>query len=104
MYKNKNGNPKRSSRFICIKHLGENYLGAGIQRRGHQREKFHVKNLYCLHCKSISRCLEIRWCDTYDEIFDKAVELKEEYYPENQENIKVESEVNYHGTDKRLCD
>lgn len=80
----------RSSRFLCIKHLGENYLGAGIQRGGHQREKFHVKNLYCLHCKSISRCLEIRWCDTYEEVYDKAVELRQEYYPEKLENIKVE--------------
>ena len=35
------GNPKRVSRFICCKHLGENYIGSGIQRYGHQREKFH---------------------------------------------------------------
>lgn len=92
----RNGNPKRSSRFICIKHLGENYLGAGIQRGGHQREKFHVKNLYCLHCKSISRCLEIRWCDTYEEVYNKAVELRAKYYPEEteneRENIKIERE------------
>lgn len=44
----KNGNPKKASRFICCKHMGENYLGQGIQRGGHQREKFHCKNLFCV--------------------------------------------------------
>lgn len=28
----RNGNSKRASRFLCIKHMGENYIGAGIQR------------------------------------------------------------------------
>ena len=92
MYKNKNGNPKRSSRFICLYHMGENQLGAGIQRTK-QREKFHVKDLYCPVCFKITKCTEIRWCDTYDEIFNKAVELREEYYPEETGNIKLEREV-----------
>lgn len=82
--------------------MGENQLGAGIQR-SKQREKFHVKDLWCPVCLSIRKCIEVRWCDTYDEIYDKAVELREEYYPEETENINVESEVDYYVTDKRLC-
>ena len=49
------GNPKRSSRFLCYKHLGENYIGSGIQRYGHQREKFHCKDLFCLQCNEITK-------------------------------------------------
>ena len=77
----RNGNPKRSSRFLCVKHLGENYLGAGIQRGRKQREKYHIKDLYCLKCKEVTKCIEIRWCDIYDEVYEKAVEIREKYYP-----------------------
>lgn len=83
------GNPKYSSRFICIKHMGENYLGAGIQRGGKQREKWHIKDLYCVQCRTICKCIEVRWCDSYDEVYNKAIKLRSEYYSVNIENICI---------------
>lgn len=78
----RNGNSKRASRFLCIKHMGENYIGAGIQR-SNQREKWHVKDLYCMFCKCITKNMEIRWCDTYEEIYNKAINVRNKYYKEN---------------------
>lgn len=90
------GTPKRASRFLCIKHMGENFLGAGIQRGKRQREKYHIKDLYCPICGSIEKCIEIRWCDTYEDVYNKAMKIREEYYIE-------ESECDEYGTNKRLC-
>lgn len=43
------GNPKRSSKFLCLNCMKINELGSGIQRGGHQREKWHIKDLvYCI--------------------------------------------------------
>ena len=75
------GNPKRSSRFICCKCLKENRLGSGIQR-ANQREKGHIKDLYCLQCQDTTKNLEVRYCDSFDEMMDKAEELHREYYSE----------------------
>ena len=92
MSRYKNGNPKRASRFICMKCMSENQL-AGIQRFGHQREKYHVKDLLCINpgCKCTTKNMEIRWCDTYDEIYERAVKERVNYYPEteNKFNRKV---------------
>lgn len=73
------GNPKKKSQFICLKHLGINHLGDGIQR-GNQREKGHVKDLYCTVCMEDVKCLEIRHCDWLEEMMDKAEKLHIEYY------------------------
>lgn len=73
------GNPKRSSVFICLSHLGINEVGNGIQRNN-QRKKGHVKDLYCLKCKNITKNLEVRYCDSFDEVLGKAKELHREYY------------------------
>ena len=62
--------------------MGENQLGAGIQR-GKQRGKFHIKDLYCPVCFNITKNIEIRWCDTYNEVYDKALEIMDKYYPKN---------------------
>lgn len=75
----KMGNPKKSSRFICLKHCGENFTGSGIQR-GKIRERFHIKDLYCPQCKEIVKNLEVRYCDDFEEIMNKAVELHKEIY------------------------
>lgn len=80
------GNPKRVSRFICCKHLGENYIGSGIQRYGHQREKFHCKDLFCLQCNEITKNLEIRWCDDYLEVYEMAQQIRSCYYTDKMEN------------------
>ena len=73
------GNPKRSSRFICLSHVGINEIGNGIQR-SNQREKYHVKDLFCTCCKQETKHIEIRHCDWMDEIIGKAKELHREYY------------------------
>lgn len=73
------GNPKKQSRFICLKCL---QVGIpGIQRKS-QREKFHVKDLFCLHCQIETKHIEIRHCDWTEEIMIKAEELHREYYSE----------------------
>ena len=73
------GNPKKSSQFICLSHVGINQIGSGIQRNN-QREKGHVKDLFCLQCQDITKNLEIRYCDSFAEMMDKAKELHREYY------------------------
>jgi hypothetical protein len=69
-----------------------NSCGSGIQRGGHQREKYHIKDLMCLHCKDmeITKNIEIRWCDNYADVYEKAMEIRNKYYEEeNNENRKV---------------
>ena len=79
MCRYKMGNPKKKSQFYCLKHLGINHLGDGIQR-GNQRKKGHIKDLYCPQCREIVKCLEIRHCDWLEEIKDKAEKLHKEIY------------------------
>ena len=71
--KYKNGNPKRSSRFICCKCLKENFVGSGIQR-ANQREKGHTKDLFCICCGEITKNTEVRYCDSFNEMMEKAEE------------------------------
>ena len=75
-------NPKRQSRFICCRCLKENLVGLGIQR-SNQREKGHIKDLTCINpgCDGvITKNLEVRYCDSFDEMIKKAEELHREYY------------------------
>lgn len=74
------GNPKKRSRFICLKHCEENHILDGLQRGGHQREKKHIKDAFCIECKEIVKNLEIRYCDNYQEMTVKAKELHKKYY------------------------
>lgn len=79
----KSGNPKRQSRFICMKCMNENMLARGIQRK-QQREKFHVKDLTCMLCSgNETKNMEVRYCDDYKEIYEKALEKRENYYTED---------------------
>ena len=76
------GNPKRSSRFVCLSHVGINEIGNGIQR-SNQRQKGHIKDLTCLNpgCNGdITKNIEVRYCDSFDEMMQKAKELHREYY------------------------
>ena len=54
----------------------------GLQRGGHQREKKHVKDAFCIECQDITKNLEVRYCDSFDEMMQKAEELHREYYSE----------------------
>lgn len=78
------GNPKKQSRFICLHCLEENQIGSGIQR-SNQREKGHIKDLYCLQCQAVTKNLEVRYCDNYQEMMEKAEELYRKYYKESGE-------------------
>lgn len=50
--------------------------------REEQREKGHIKDLYCLSCSDITQNIEVRYCDDYLEVMDKAIQLYKEYYGE----------------------
>lgn len=80
MSRGKYGNPKTASRFICCKHLGENCIGQGIQRGSRQREKYHIKDLFCLQCACVTKCIEWRWCDDYEKVMEQADKLHKEIY------------------------
>ena len=83
----KMGNPKKMSRFICLKHCGENHVLDGLQRGGHQREKKHIKDAFCIECQDITKNIEVRYCDSFDEMMQKAKELHREYYDNTFEHI-----------------
>lgn len=85
MCRYKNGNPKKTSSFLCLKCMKLNQL-SGIQRGGRQREKYHIKDLLCINCDSTTKNMEIRWCDVYKEIYEKALQTREQYYPLETEN------------------
>ena len=53
------GNPKKMSRFICLKHCGENHILDGLQRGGHQREKKHIKDAFCIECQDITKNIDV---------------------------------------------
>ena len=80
MSRYKNGNPKYKSRFICMKCMKENQIGTGIQRTHGQREKAHIKDLYCLNCKEITKSYEVRYMDDIDEAWECAEEIRSQYY------------------------
>ena len=84
MSRYKQGNPKRQSRFICLKCMEENMLASGIQRNHGQREKQHTKDLYCLKCMTTTKNLEVRYCDVYEEIYEDAKEIREYYYKDER--------------------
>ena len=75
------GNPKKKSQFICLRCLKINHLGDGIQR-SQQREKFHIKDLTCMcvNLEEITKNLEVRYCDDFQEMMNKAMELRPKYY------------------------
>lgn len=89
MSRYKNGNPKRQSRFICLSCMKENMLASGIQRKL-QREKGHIKDLYCLNCQQICKCCEVRYCDSFNDVYNYASEIRGTYYPDIENNtVKV---------------
>ena len=62
--------------------MKENCIGGGIQRKN-QREKGHIKDLACINkgCDGeITKNLEVRYCDNFQEMMNKAVNLHKKYY------------------------
>ena len=62
--------------------MKENHVGDGIQRGGKQREKNHIKDLVCICTKleCTTKNLEVRYCDNFQEMMNKAIELRPKYY------------------------
>ena len=82
----KAGNPRKSSRFICLNCLQSDLVtGEGIQRRHGQRNENHIKDLWCCRCRDTVKTLEVRYFDDYEEKLTEAKELRKEYY-EMEEN------------------
>ena len=77
----KDGNAKKSSRFICLRCLKQNCVGQGIQRPN-TKEVDHIKNLSCLcvHMEYKTKNLEVRWCDDYKERMERAIEICGDFY------------------------
>ena len=71
------GNPKTSSQFICLKCL--NIGISGIQRKL-QREKLHLKELYCYQCREVTKHIEVRHCDWIGDIMPVAERLHRKLY------------------------
>ena len=77
-------NPKKQSRFLCLKCGRTDGCVEGIQRNGHEREKYHIKDLWCCYCKETTHCLEIRYKDYLPDMIEKAEQLHEKYYGEDK--------------------
>ena len=65
------------SRFICLKCMKENM---SIVRLKGRRKKYHIKDLVCVNCNEITKNIEIRDCDFYEEVIDKAKKIRNNYY------------------------
>ena len=78
----RNGNPKHSSRFICLKCL--NYKTTyipGIQRK-QIREKFHIKDSICIKCGNV-KTMEIRFNDYLLDVMCQAIKEHNKLYNDN---------------------
>lgn len=94
----KNGNAKKSSRFICLRCLKENCVGRGIFRKN-TKELNHIKDIRCLctHMEYKTKNLEVRWCDDFTERMLKATEMCHNYYDDYGNYIGNDSEFNNYG-------
>lgn len=74
---------QHQSDFICSKCKKENPVGQGIYRK-RLRERFHVKDIYCIHCQIVTKNLEVRRTIDVDEdaIKKKINELHSRFYEE----------------------
>ena len=42
--------------------------------------------MYCLKCGEVTKCIEVRFCDSYEEIFEAAKIKRENYYINDYES------------------
>lgn len=73
------------NRKVIQECMNENMLASGIQRQ-RQRERKHIKDLYCLKRREVTKCIEVRFCDSYEEIFEAAKIKRENYYIDEYES------------------
>ena len=74
---------KKSSEFICLSCLDWKTTYIRDIQRHQQREPFHIKDNGCLRCGEV-KTMEVRYCDSFQEMMDKAVELHKEYYGQDR--------------------
>lgn len=65
------------SSFICLRCMNTGLSGI---YRNQQREKYHVKDLFCFSCFMNTKHIEIRGCDFKCDILQKAPEIRKRYY------------------------
>jgi hypothetical protein len=71
------------SRFICIKCGKENKILTGIHRY-RNREYLHVKDVFCLNCNEVTKNVEVRIYDEYEEVNNHLPELYNQYYNKSE--------------------
>ena len=57
------------------------------------KEQGHVKDLYCVHCHDVTKCLEIRNRDYLPDVMDQARDLAEEYYGKVNKDVLLNDGV-----------
>ena len=87
--KYKNGNPKRSSSFICLKCLYWKFTYIQGIQRSNQRELGHIKDNVCSHCGEV-KTMEVRHCDYLPDIMKKAIRKHNELYNDNVTEVKTD--------------
>ena len=85
-------NQKHFSRFICLK-CGRTDGVTPIYRAHTLKEHGHVKDLYCVHCHDVTKCLEIRNRDYLPDVMDQARDLAEEYYGKVNKDVLLNDGV-----------
>lgn len=80
--RSKNYSGKNASRFICLKCMKSDGVPSGIQRIHNMKEKGHIKNLYCVHCRTETKCLEVRYRDYLPDMMEYAKQIRTIYYKE----------------------
>lgn len=75
------GTPTKASKFICLKCLQADLTTCdGIQRRHEQRNKNHIKDMWCCRCKENVKTLEVRFFDNYEQKMILARRKRPIYY------------------------
>lgn len=73
-------NGKLNSQFICLKCLRSDGLPNGILRLHNMKGKNHIKDLYCVHCREVTKCLEVRSNDYLPDMLGYAHIKRRNYY------------------------
>ena len=80
--RNKSGNGKKASKFICLKCLDWRTTYTQDIQRMRQREKYHEKDTECLKCGKI-KSMEVRHCDYFPDIMIEAMKRHNDLYNYN---------------------
>lgn len=88
----KNGNPQRSSRFICLKCLNWKTTYTQGMQRPSLRERNHIKDNVCSSCGEV-KSMEIRCCDYLPNVMKNAIKEHNRIYNDNL----IEVDIDFYG-------